>query len=110
MVSGIEEGSLVIVHCSNPREKMWGAVVRLDGAGVVVRGLDLESVEDWLRQEKAGGDTLIHPTTFFVPMQRILRLDLDESTVSVPSYGDRFLAACGRDVRDALFSSGGPDA
>ena len=109
-MSGIDEGSLVIVHCSNPREKMWGAVVRLDGAGLVIRGLDLESVEDWLRQEKAGSDTLIQPSTSFVPMQRILRIDLDESTLAVPSYADRFHAACDRDVRDVLLDSGGPDA
>ena len=107
---GIEEGSLVIVHCSNPREKMWGAVVRLDAAGVVVRGLDLGSAEDWLRQEKGGSETLIQPTTFFVPMHRLLRLDLDESSAVVSSFGDRYAEACGRDVRDALFASGGPDA
>ncbi len=109
-MGGIEEDSLVIVHCCNPREKMWGAVVRLDGAGVVVRGLDLESVEDWLRQEKSGGESMIQPTTVFVPMHRILRLDLDESSPVVSSYGDRFADACGRDACSALFGSGGPDA
>jgi hypothetical protein len=109
-MSGIEENSLVIVHCCNPREKMWGAVVRLDGAGVVVRGLDLESVEDWLHQEKNGSDPMIQPSTVFVPMHRVLRLDLDESTPAVASYGDRFSAACGRDACGALFGSDGTDA
>jgi hypothetical protein len=110
MVDGIGKGSLVILHCGNPREKMWGVLERLDEAGVVIRGLDLESVEDWLRQEKVRGDRMIGPTTFFVPMNRVLRIDLDESTVAVEGYGDRYRTACGRDVRDALIDNFGSDA
>jgi hypothetical protein len=102
MVEDIGEGALVILHCGNPREKMWGVVTRLDAVGVVLRGLDLASVEDWLRQERSGAESLIGPTTFFVPMRRVLRIDLDESGAAVESYGDRFAAACGRDVREAL--------
>jgi hypothetical protein len=110
MVNGIEAGSLVILHCGNPREKMWGVLQRLDATGVVIRGLDLETVEDWLRQERADGDRSIGPTTFFVPMARVLRIDLDESTMVVESYADRYSAACGGDVRDALIDDGGIDA
>ena len=110
MVDGIEKGSLVILHCGNPREKMWGVLQRLDEVGVVVRGLDLESVEDWLRQEKTGSESMIGPTTFFLPMSRVLRIDLDESTSAIASYGDRYRTACGREVRDALLDDGGIDA
>ena len=110
MVDGVEVGSLVILHCGNPREKMWGILQRLDAVGAVVRGLDLDSVEDWLRQERAGGDRLLGPSTFFVPMARVVRIDLDESTVAVESYADRYRAACGGDVRDALLDAGGTDA
>jgi len=110
MVDGIEVGSLVIVHCGNPREKMWGLLVRLDGVGVVVRGLDLDSVEDWLRQEKVGSERMIGPTTFFLPVSRVLRIDLDESTTVIDSYGDRYRTSCGREVRDALMDDGGIDA
>jgi hypothetical protein len=109
-VDGIEVGSLVILHCGNPREKMWGLLVRLDEVGVVVRGLDLDSVEDWLRQEKVGGEPMIGPTTFFLPMNRVLRIDLDESTTVIDSYGDRYRTSCGREVRDALMDDGGIDA
>lgn len=107
---GVGEGSLVILHCSAPREKMWGLMVRLDGAGVVVRGLDLASVEDWLRQERSGGESLITPTTFFVPMHRVQRIDLEESTGAVESFGDRFEAACGRSARQALLAPGSDNA
>lgn len=101
-MDGIHPGSMVVVHCGNPREKMWGAVVQLDAAGVVVRGLDLDSVEDWMRQERSGGEPQMGPTTFFVPMHRVLRIDLDESTGAVEGYADRYEAACGRDVREVL--------
>jgi len=110
MVGGIEVGSLVILHCGNPREKMWGVLQRLDATGVEVRGLDLDTVEDWLRQERADGERLIGPTTFFVPMARVLRIDLDETTMAVESYADRYFGSCGRDVRDALLDDGGIDA
>jgi hypothetical protein len=110
MANGICENSLVIVHCGNPREKMWGAVLRLDGIGLVLRGLDLESVEDWIRQERGGGDKLIGPTTFFVPMHRVLRIDLDEGGPVVESYQDRFATACGRDALEVLIDASGRDA
>ena len=51
-MTGIEPGSLVVINCSNPREKFWGLLIRLDPVGAVIRGLDLNSVEDWLRQEQ----------------------------------------------------------
>ena len=110
MVNGVEVGSLVILHCGNPREKMWGILQRLDAVGAVVRGLDLDSVEDWLRQERAGGERLIGPSTFFIPMARVVRIDLDESSTGVQSYADRYHAACGGDVRDALSDGGGNNA
>lgn len=98
----IEVGSLVVLHCTNPREKHWGLLLRLDGLGAVVRGLDLASVEDWLAQERGGGDPLIAPSTFFVPIHRLIRVDLDESGPVVTGYGDRFQRESGRDVRRAL--------
>lgn len=106
-MEGIGAGSLVIVNCGNPREKMWGCVVELESSGVVVRGLEIESVEDWLRQERSGAEGLIGPGTFFIPMHRVVRIDLDESSGAVESFGDRFRAASGRDVRDVLFKTDG---
>jgi hypothetical protein len=103
----IEVGSLVVVHCANPREKHWGLLLRLDGLGAVVRGLDLASVEDWLAQERGGADPLIAPSTFFLPIHRLIRIDLDESGPVVAGYGDRFHSESGRDVRRALI--GGAD-
>lgn len=102
----IEVGSLVVLHCANPREKHWGLLIQIDDLGVVVRGLDLESVEDWLSQERSGNPPLIAPSTFFVPTHRLVRIDLDESGPVVTGYGDRFRRECGRDVRSALLGTG----
>jgi hypothetical protein len=101
-IPSIEVGALVVVHCTNPREKHWGLLLRIDELGVVLRGLDLESVEDWLAQERGGGDALITPSTFFLPTHRMIRLDLDETGPVVVGYGDRFARECDRDVRKAL--------
>jgi len=101
-IPGIEVGALVVVHCTNPREKHWGLLIRIDELGVVLRGLDLESVEDWLAQERGGGDPLITPSTFLLPTHRVIRLDLDETGPVVVGYGDRFARECDRDVRKAL--------
>ncbi len=102
----IEVGSLVVVHCANPREKHWGLLLEIDGLGVVLRGLDLASVEDWLAQERSAADPLICPSTFFVPTHRLQRIDLDESGPVVTGYADRFRQECGRDVRQALLGTG----
>jgi hypothetical protein len=104
-MDGIDSGSLVIVHCANPKEKVWGVLMRLDTVGAVIRGLDINSVEDWIRQERAGRDPGIGPSTFFLPTHRILRIDLEESHGAVEGYGDRFVALCGRDARQALLAS-----
>jgi hypothetical protein len=109
-VQGVDNGSLVVLHCANPREKMWGLILRLDELGVVLRGLELASVEDWFRQLKSDEEVFLGPTTFFLPMHRIQRIDLDESGPAVVSFGDRFRTDTGRDIRDELLTSFRPDA
>ena len=98
----VETGALVVVHCLQPKEKLWGVVLRLDELGVVVRGLDLNTVEDWLRQTISGDEPLIGPSTVFVPMHRVERIFLDESSGAATGIGDRFLQATGSDVSEIL--------
>jgi len=106
-MEAIDAGALVIVHCREPKEKMWGVLLRLDAIGLTVRGLDLASVDDWLRQERAGDEALIGPSTVFIPTHRIVRVDLDETGAAVESFADRFAEACGRDAREALMGGRG---
>jgi hypothetical protein len=101
----IETGSVVIVHCTAPREKLWGLLLRIDAVGAVIRGMDLTSVDDWIRQEARGDLAAIGPTTFLLPSHRLVRVDLDESAPLVDGYADRYRHACGRDVRIALAGS-----
>jgi hypothetical protein len=110
VVEEVGKNSLVVLHCANPREKMWGIVVRLDVVGVVLRGLELASVDDWLRQLRSDGEVSLGPNTFLVPMHRVVRIDLDESGPAVSSFADRFRTDTGRDIRDELMASFGPDA
>ena len=98
----VDPGALVVVHCAGPKEKLWGLLLRLDTVGVQLRGLDLNSVEDWLRQELTGEDPMIVPSSLFIPFSRLERVYLDQSAGPVQSFGDRYYSACGRDVREAL--------
>lgn len=102
----VETGALVVVHCIQPKEKLWGVVLKLDQLGVVVRGLDLNTVEDWLRQTISGAEPLIGPSTVFVPMHRIERIFLDESSGAAAGIGDRFRTATGGDVAAVLLGEG----
>ena len=98
----VGQGSLVVVHCHTPRERLWGVIVRLDALGLTLRGLALDTVEDWLRQTASGAEPLIGPSTVFVPMQRLERIYLDESSGAAEGLGDRFRQTTGRDAAEVL--------
>jgi len=98
----MEVGALVVVHCTAPREKLWGVLLRLDQVGAVVRGLDLASVEDWLRQLRSDTEPLLGPSTVFVPAHRLEKIALDESSGPFISFGERFAQSSGGDIRDVL--------
>jgi hypothetical protein len=102
---GLEAGDLVIVHCLAPKEKLWGVLLRLDPVGALLRGLDLATVDDWIVQERVQPAGAIAPSTVFIPMHRVERIYLDESSSVVESYGDRFRTTCGSDPVEALIRS-----
>jgi hypothetical protein len=98
----LAEGSPVVLYLQNPKEKVWGLLLSLGPAGVVVRGLDLVVFEDWMRQEARHEESLIMPTTLFYPMHRVERLERDETSGPLPGYVDRFALEVGRSVRQVL--------
>ncbi len=63
------EGAVVLVSLNNPREKFWGAILELTPAGLSIRGIDLNSLEDCARLVKAGEP--VTAAAVFFPMQRI---------------------------------------
>jgi len=99
---GFQEGSAAVLYLNDPKEKIWGLVVSVSAAGVVLRGLRLDSFEDWMRQEARNEEELLGLVTSFYPLPRIERLEEDRSVGSVVSYSQRFAEAVGRSVQDAI--------
>ena len=97
----IRPGALVIVHLVNPTEKFWGMLQELGVAGVMLRGINLSSFDDWMAQATRPGDQTLGLSTMFVPLFRVERIFLDEPVGEVESYRQRFEPA-GRDARRAL--------
>lgn len=93
--------SPVIVSLQNPKEKIWGVLLSLNTSGVTLRGIDLNSFEDWSRQV-AAGEEMMGLSTVFVPMHRVERVLLDETQGRVSSCADTFTARVGKTVHRYL--------
>jgi hypothetical protein len=94
--------SIVVVSLHSPREKVWGEITALNGAGVTLRGIDLNSFDDFISQVRhPEGERVGLPTVFF-PMQRVERISLDEPSGSIPSMADLFERKVGRSLKDYL--------
>lgn len=98
----IRPGSLVIVHLVNPTEKLWGILQELGVAGVMLRGINVSSFDDWMAQAVRKGDQTLGLTTMFVPLFRVERIFLDETVGEVESYRQRFQRRVGMDVERYL--------
>jgi hypothetical protein len=97
----IDSGSAIIVVLHSPREKCWGLLDEITAAGVFLRGLDLNSFDDWLH-------SLVHDEPFigindlFLPLWRVERVSRDESVGGVPSLSEQAEKRTGRTVADLL--------
>jgi hypothetical protein len=87
-------GVLVLIALNSPREKFWGALLEISPAGLSVRGVDLNSLEDFARQLRAGDP--VAPAAVFFPMHRVERMELDVRYGEIPSLGERFELKSGR--------------
>ncbi len=92
----MEPGRLVLVTLQNPREKFWGLLISLTPAGVNVRGLDLQSLDDFTQLVKTGEAATA--SMVFFPMHRVQRIELDVSNGDFPSLAQQFAAKTGHDV------------
>lgn len=72
------------VHLGDPREQFWGRLLRLDAAGVLIRGIDVRQLERF-RYQFTKEDKVVFPHTLFFPMRRIEHISLDEATGNVIS-------------------------
>jgi hypothetical protein len=100
--ASLDPNSIVILSLHTPKEKIWGVLASMNSSGVTVRGIDLNSFDDFIRQVlDPEGERIGLPTLFF-PMQRVERIALDEPHGSIPSMAGRFEQRVGRSLRDYL--------
>jgi hypothetical protein len=97
----LNEGAPVVLYLHDPKEKIWGILLSMTPAGIVLRGLDLTVFDDWMRQEARREEVLIGLTTLFYPMSRVERMERDETVGPLVSYADRFAREVGRTVDEA---------
>lgn len=95
----IETGQPIIIALQNPREKVWGILRDVNQAGVFVRGIDLNSFEDFVL-------SLVHNEPFyglseqFFPMWRIERITLDDADGDIPSMQAQFAQRTGAEFNE----------
>ena len=82
------KGAMVLVTLNTPREKYWGSVIDISPSGIAMRGIDLNSFEDFARLIKSGENAT--PASVFFPMHRVERIELDARNGDIPSLSERF--------------------
>jgi hypothetical protein len=97
----MKELSPIVVNLQNPREKVWGVLLAIHESGITLRGIDLNSFDDWSRAV-ARGDQDMGLSTVFFPMHRVERVSLDETVGSVASLAQTFEARVGQSVLSYL--------
>jgi len=106
--AAIRAGTAVVLQLGSPREQVFGIVLQLDTSGVLLRGISLSSVEDWLRQVPrpddeaqaswAGSDMGLSKT--FCPMHRVEKVLFDEPHHGMPAIHERFEERSGRALEE----------
>lgn len=89
--------SAVLVNLQNPREKVWGVLLSIQSSGITLRGIDLNSFDDW-SQAVGRGDTEMGLSTMFLPIHRVERVNQDETVGGVRSFAELFEERVGKDV------------
>ena len=92
----MEPGQFVNIHLTDPTERIWGRLKRLDPAGVVVRGIDVRQIDTFRYQFRKDQPT-VFPQTLFFPMHRVLKIDLDEPVDHLPAIIESIKRATGMD-------------
>jgi|SRR6185295_16917308 len=99
--SGIVHGSPIVLYLHSPREKLWGVLSELTVSGVYIRGIDLNTFDDWT-QMIVRGERNIGLSHVFVPMWRVERVTLDESVDDIQSLAEKFHHRVGLTIDEYL--------
>jgi hypothetical protein len=104
----INHGTPVLIVLHSPREKYWGLLDEISSAGVFLRGLDLNSFDEWIR-------SVIHKEPFigagsmFFPMWRVERVAKDESVGGVMSLCAQAEQRTGLSLNELMSDAGRND-
>lgn len=105
----INPGTPILIVLHTPREKYWGILDEINGAGVFLRGLDLNSFDEWIR-------SVIHKEpsiglgSMFFPMWRVERVAKDESVGGVMSLCEQAEERTGLSIDELLKNDDGPSS
>jgi hypothetical protein len=98
----VKPHSIVVISLHSPKERIWGELLEISTSGVTMRGIDLDSFEDFIRQARDPESEPLGLPTIFFPMTRVERIALDEARGSIPSLADTFQQRLGRTLLDYL--------
>jgi hypothetical protein len=98
----VEINSIVILSLTAPKEKIWGQLLALDAAGVTLRGIELDSFDDFVRQILDREEGTVGMATVFYPMHRVQRIAQDEPSGTIPSLANRFQRRVGVTILEYL--------
>jgi len=99
----MESGSIVILNLENPKEKILGKLITISPAGILVRGINVNSFQEWINQfTRRRALSAVFPTTIFFPMHRVISCYLDEDMGEVPSFASQFKAKTDKSIDQAL--------
>lgn len=76
-------------------------VAEISSAGVFLRGLDLNSFDEWLRAT-VHGEEFVGVGDLFFPMWRVERISRDESGGGIPSLREQVETRTGRKLEDVF--------
>ena len=94
-------GSPVLLSLHSPKEKLWGLLQEISGAGIFMVGIDINTFDDLIRMI-VRGERNIGLSTVFFPMWRVERVSLDQSVDDIPSMADTFYDRVGMTIEEYL--------
>ena len=99
----MKSGSIIILNLQDPREKIIGKLLGISPSGITIKGVDVNSFNDWMKQfTHKQATTIISPTTVFFPMHRVVSCYLDENMGDVPSFSSQFKGRTKREITKVL--------
>jgi len=97
----MQGGDPIVLVLHTPKEKCWGILDEIGAAGVFLRGLDLNSFDEWVRAV-SHDEPFMGLSDLFSPMWRVERLSRDEASGGIPSLFEQVEQRTGRSVQDLI--------